>query len=134
MNGHCRRAHETLVALGWELAHVGADGKRTYTHANAPDERLKLWAGMTEQASRAVLDKARQIAGLSCVGAKSPATVRERARIRQAEATQRRAAEAARADRERAPYQRALDAAHAEEKAWRKSRGLQSLMMPGRPR
>lgn len=137
MNGHCRRAIQTLDALGF-TREDRANGKAVWTHANAPEVELKTWAGMAELASRAVIDKARQVAGLSTSGHQTTATLRETARIKRQDAKRKEAAKAGREAAERARYEAAAQQRKAEREAARdleraaaRRREIARLMMPG---
>lgn len=142
MNGHAKRARDVVVALGFTYDHDASTyGKCVYRHPASPNEPVKLWGGMAEQASRAVIDKARRIAGLSPVGARGGESVRERARIRKQGERQREAERHAREERERAPYQEAADqraqrmaAAREIAERDRTRHDIEALMRPGRTR
>ena len=138
MNGHARRLHQTLIALGFECGDPTRDGKRVYHYPNAPEQCVKLWPGMAEGAARAAADKARQLAGLSVVGAPTTGAIREHARIRRQGERAKAAAEAAQRERERVPYQLAADeralrkrAEAAEQHRLNELREIRALMMPG---
>ena len=74
MNGHARRCLDAIKELGFEFDETitkrHANGKSYYTHTNAPDQALSVYGKMNEMVARVVVDRARQIAGLSTVGAK----------------------------------------------------------------
>ena len=138
MNGHARRLHQTLIALGFEHGDPTRDGKRVYHHPNTPEQCVKLWPGMAEGAARAAADKARQLAGLSVSGAPTNGAIREQVRIKRATEQAKRAAEARRRERERVPYQLAADeralrkrAEAAEQHRLNELREIRALMMPG---
>lgn len=139
MNGHARRCKQTVEALGFNFdADASIHGKLVYRHPAAPEQCVKIWGQMAELAARAVMDKARQIAGLAGATAPTHGSIRERARIRKQGERQRDAERAARAAREREPFQVAADErarrlALSNEIAQRDRarRDIESLMKPG---
>ena len=86
MNGHARRCMDAINELGFEfddaITQRHANGKSYYTHANAPDQALSVYGKMNEMVARIVVDRARQIAGLSTVGAKrDTSAIKDRRRV-----------------------------------------------------
>jgi len=135
MNGHAKRATESLIGLGFvyddDASH---SGKRAYRHPHEPETVLRIWGGMSEQAARLVQDKARQVVGLGTSGKRSSSSIRENARIKRQSAKAQREAEMAaakaRADaagEKRAEVQRIIDARE-------RRRAIESLMRPGNGR
>ena len=139
MNGHAKRAKETIEALGFTYdSDASKYGKSVYRHVNSPEEVVKVWGGMAEGAARAATEKAKQIAGLSTAGPKTTATLREVARIKRQDAKAKKLVQEAREARERAEIEAALLAKKAErERAAllrereRETSAVASLMQPG---
>lgn len=137
MNGHAKRAEKAIRDLGFEfnaeITDQHRNGKHYYTHPLAPAEAISIYASLTEQSSRIVIDRARQIAGLDKVGAKRRnAEIKQRRREQQAKNREREA-------RDRQAYQKRADEAAvgiALERAIRdkerRNREIRQLMMPGR--
>lgn len=139
MNGHARRCREAIEELGFRYdAAITAkhnNGKAYYTHQNQPDQPLTVYGKMNEQVSRVVIDRARQIAGLSMVGAKrNTQAIKDRRRLEALTKKQRE-------ERERADYERRSNELGAL-RAWadgvmrrdRDRRAIEELMRPGRAR
>lgn len=136
MNGHARRCEEAIKELGFrfnqQITEKHNNGKSYYTHPNQPHEPLSVYGKMNEQVSRVVVDRARQIAGLSTTGAKrNSQAVKERRRIANLTKKQRE-------EQERLEAQRRADEAGAR-KEWiaqavrheRDRQKIANLMQPG---
>lgn len=139
MNGHARRCMDAIKELGFSfdegITKRHANGKSYFTHPNAPDQALTVYGKMNEMVARVVVDRARQIAGLSTVGARrNTSAIKER---RRAELLTKRQREA----RDREELDRLADEL-GERRSWiestvrreRDRRVIEDLMRPGRGR
>ncbi len=140
MNGNARRTIDVLRTLDFQLDEdASSRGVRVYWHTNAPDRRIKVFSGISEIAAIKARNLASELAGMSSAGEHVPASIRENARIKRAEAKSKRQAEAARHAAELAPFQQAADErakraalARQIEADEQHRREVEQLMMPGR--
>lgn len=133
-NNRIKRLRRDLEGIGFEYDPDASSQRRqvaAYRHANDPDTVLRVSDHMSDSGCTAVWKKAQAIAGLSTSGPTSPATIKERARIR-------REAERAERDKEaRAREARARQVADEQarrdliELRERQLRDIQGLMQPG---
>ena len=132
MNGHAKRAIKMLEALDFRIDDERSiKGERYYWHPNQPDQRLKVYAGLSEAASKAIQQKANKIADTGWSGPAIPTSVKERARIKKQDTKRREAAEREarrkRAEAAEERYQRNQRLRAADDRM----REIQSLMQPG---
>lgn len=139
MNGHAKRTIDTLRALDFQFDEdASSRGVSVYYHANAPERRVKVFAGISEIAAKKVRNLAGEIAGLSSAGERIPTSIAENARIKRQSERAKKAAEAERLNRQREPFQRRADAEAARRRAaveaaeqYSRERELRELMAPG---
>lgn len=114
MTPAARRCHEHLEALGFTRDDDRSTrDKSVWTHPAAPDQPIRVYVGIKEDAATLKLRRAELIAGLSTTGDGAD-TIKDRARIRrQADARKRVAAKLAH-DKALAPYQERADRKAAE--------------------
>lgn len=140
MNGHAKRTIQTLEALDFQRDEdASSRGVYVYFHANDPDAKVKVFAGLSEIAAKKIRNRADQIVGLASAGEAIPASIRENARIRRQNERAEERARRERHQRELAPFQAAADrrAAHIRDtqaiaRAERHRREIEDLMRPGR--
>lgn len=132
MNGHAKRAIKMLEALDFRVdTERSSKGEKYYWHPNDPSQRVKVFAGFSEAASKAVQAKANKVADTGWSGPAMPKSIKDTARIKRSDAKRKReasmAATAARADK--------AEAKHAERdriiSALADMREIESLMRPG---
>lgn len=132
MNGHAKRAIKMLEALDFRIDEERTSkGERYYWHPNQPDQSVKVYAGLSEAASKAIQQKANRIADTGWPGPAIPTSVKERARVKKQDAKRHEAAERE-ARRKRAEvaeerYKRNQRLRAADDRM----REIQSLMQPG---
>lgn len=132
MNGHAKRAIKMLEALDFRVdGERSSKGEKYYWHPNQPDQSVKVYAGLSEAASKAVQQKANKIADTGWSGPAMPSSIKERARVKkQDEQRQKNAELEARRERARraeAEYNRREKVRLAD----RRVREISSLMQPG---
>ena len=122
MTPAARRCHEHLEALGLTRDDDRSTrDKSVWTHPAAPDQPIRVYVGIKEDAATLKLRRAELIAGLSTTGDGAD-TIKDRARIRrQADARKRVAAKLAH-DKALAPYQERADQKAAERDAAREKK------------
>ena len=134
MNNRIKRLLRDLEGIGFEYDHDASSQRRqvnAYRHANDPEQILRVSEHMSDSGCTAVWKKAQQIAGLSTSGSTSPASIKERARIRRAaeraeHEKQLRAREERAAEKERETHSRS-GAVNAD----RRRGEIEDLMQPG---
>lgn len=139
MNKHYRHAQQTIEALGFTIDYdASTREKRVYRHTNSPDEPLRLFVKMTPNAAKTLIEKARQIAGLSTSGKTTTGELRQVAKTKRQLDRARKMAQAAAEEKARARYQAVADAKAARiayEREYERKRAdeaaIRSLMMPG---
>lgn len=139
MNGHCKRTIETLQVLDFRRDEDACrPGVYVYWHVNAPDQRVRVFSGISEAAARKARIKASDIAGLSSAGESMPRSISETARTKREAERRKKASETERHNREIAPFQVAADKRAARlkeaeriERIERERSAIAALMMPG---
>ena len=132
MNGHAKRAIKMLEALDFRLDNERSrKGEYYYWHPNQPEQRVKVFAGLTEGASKAIQRKANTIAETGWTGPKTPTSIRARARITRVMAKRERDSD----KRARNKREAQAEAEHQQREqlieATSHQREIEELMQPG---